>query len=269
VWQGQRVAVVIPAYNEQRLIGRTLAGVPGFVDRVIVVDDASADQTWQTLAGNASPRLIRVRHTRNRGVGGAIVSGYYRALHDGAELIAVMAGDDQMRPDELSVLLAKATEDADYAKGNRLLHPSAKRMPRLRRWGSRALSALTRTTTGLDVGDCQCGFTVLRATTARALPLDELWPRYGYPNDLLALLAQLGAKVRDVPVSAVYADESSGLHAGHMLSITLRILRRWAQLGRPRRGHRHSTSVAQGSARAQTFQSSPLALEGTRPPEAT
>lgn len=229
VWHGQRVAVVIPAYNEQRLIGRTLSQIPEFVDRVIVVDDASRDDTYAALSLCQSSRLIRLRHSANRGVGGAIVSGYYRALREQIDLIAVMAGDNQMRADELPALLETARLGVDYVKGNRLLHPSVVRMPRLRRLGSRALSALTRGTTGLAVGDCQCGYTVLRANAAAALPLDELWPRYGYPNDLLALLARTGASVRDVPVSAVYADERSGLHAGHMVSIAWRILRRWRQ----------------------------------------
>jgi glycosyltransferase involved in cell wall biosynthesis len=229
VWQGQRVAVIIPAFNEARLIGETVAAVPHFVDRVIVVDDASNDQTWSCLSACRSPRLVRLRHSHNRGVGAAITSGYYRALRDNCDLLAVMAGDNQMRPEELPELLDAALHGADYAKGNRLLHQSRQRMPRLRRWGSRALSKLTRATTGLEVGDCQCGYTVLRAETAAALPLDDVWPRYGYPNDLLALLARGGARVRDVPVSAVYAGESSGLHAGHMFSIAMLILRRWRQ----------------------------------------
>lgn len=248
MWHGQRVAVVIPAYNEQRLIGQTLSQIPDFVDRVIVVDDASRDETYAALARCENPRLVRVRHRANRGVGAAIVSGYYRALREGIDLIAVMAGDNQMRADELPMLLEAARLGVDYAKGNRLLHPSVGRMPKLRRLGSRALSSLTRGTTGLAVGDCQCGYTVLRSSAAAALPLDDLWPRYGYPNDLLALLARAGASVRDVPVSAVYADEKSGLHPGHMVSIAWRILRRWWQ---PNDLHSECSIVPNQSAPAQ------------------
>lgn len=230
VWRQKRIAVVVPAFNEERLIARTVAGIPAYVDRVVVVDDASRDCTWDKVRALGQARVALIRHLHNQGVGAAIATGYYRALREGAEIIAVMAGDNQMRPDELSALLDTAIDGVDYAKGNRLLHASRKRMPRLRRLGSRALSGLTRAASGLSVGDCQCGFTALRAELAERLPLDDMWPRYGYPNDLLLLLAAAGGRVRDVPVSAVYADESSGLHAGHVVAIAYRIMRRAWQL---------------------------------------
>src|SRR5690606_24011661 len=97
-------------------------------------------------------------------------------------------------------------------------------MPLLRRWGSGALSWLTRWASGLNVGDCQCGYTALRRSAAIRLPLEDLWPRYGYPNDLLLMLGHAGLAVVEVPVAPVYADEKSGLHAGHVLSIAWRIL---------------------------------------------
>ena len=100
-------------------------------------------------------------------------------------------------------------------------------MPRLRRLGSSVLSLLTRSATSLDVDDCQCGFTVLSSSAARRLPLAELWPRYGYPNDLLGMLAAAGSRVVDVPVRPVYADEESGLRARHVLTIAAVIARRW------------------------------------------
>ncbi len=231
MWRGLRTAVVVPAFNEVERIARTIAGIPSYVDLIVVVDDASSDATWQVLAKLREPRLHRLRHAKNRGVGAAISSGYLHALRRNADVMAVMAGDAQMLPSDLEqLLLALAESDADYVKGNRLLHPAARQMPPLRRWGSRWLSWLTRQTTGLRVGDCQCGYTVLSAKAAAALPLAELWPRYGYPNDLLALLAQQGARVADVPVTPVYAGEQSGLHAGHLLSISWRILQRHQQL---------------------------------------
>jgi glycosyltransferase involved in cell wall biosynthesis len=235
MWRGAKIGIVVPAFNEARLIRKTVSSLPDYADRIVVVDDASTDGTWAELQGVASPRLVCIRHRYNRGVGAAIVSGYLHCLREELDVLAVMAGDNQMRPDELPELLrAVLVDGVDYAKGNRLLHPNWRRMPRARRWGSRLLSALTRLSTGLRVGDAQCGYTALSARAARRLPLALLWPRYGYPNDLLALLAAQGASVRDVPVSAVYADERSGLHAGHVLSIGYRIFRRAVWLRKAR-----------------------------------
>ncbi len=236
MWRERKVAVIVPAYNEERWIERTLAAIPNYVDTIYVVDDASSDDTEQAVRRSMNPRVVYLRHQRNQGVGAAIVTGYRAALaaaSPGFEALAVMAGDNQMHPDDLEALLdAVFIDGADYAKGNRFTHPQNFRMPRLRRWGSRFLSSLTRATTGLAVDDTQCGYTVLKTSMARALPLDDIWPRYGYPNDLLALLAARGAAVREVSVTPVYAAQASGLHAGHVVSISLRIVKRWVRLKR-------------------------------------
>src|SRR6185436_19291318 len=113
-----------------RLLGRTLAGMPAFVDSVWVVDDASDDGTWHAAAREDEPRVRRLRHAHNRGVGAAIVSGYVRALLDRADVIAVMAGDAQMDPRDLErVVTPVALGHADYVKGDRFRHPQVRRMP--------------------------------------------------------------------------------------------------------------------------------------------
>src|SRR5690606_17912389 len=174
--------------------------------------------------------LLTVRHATNQGVGASIVGGYRQALGAGAEVIAVMAGDNQMHPDDLEAVIAPvALGQADYVKGNRWLHPERATMPLLRRLGGHLLSALTRLATGLGVSDTQCGYTAIGAATARALPLAELWPRYGYPNDLLGMLAARQRRVVEVPVRPVYADETSGLRPWHVASIAGVIARRWMQ----------------------------------------
>jgi dolichol-phosphate mannosyltransferase len=223
-----RVAVVVPAYNEARLIGRTLGSIPAFVDLVVVVDDASRDDTSGAAASCDDPRLRVVRHASNLGVGAAIVTGYGSAFEWGADVAAVMAGDAQMDPADLTALLAPVLDGrADYSKGDRLSHPNATRhMPLARLWGNRVLSLLTRLCTGLSLSDSQCGYTALSRTAYERLPLDRLWPRYGYPNDLLGLLALDGARVADVTVRPVYADERSGIGARHaLLVIPLLLLR--------------------------------------------
>jgi glycosyltransferase involved in cell wall biosynthesis len=232
MWRDARIAVVVPAFQEARLIGRMLRGVPRFVDAVYVVDDASADGTGAAAQAVGDPRVTVIRHAVNRGVGAAISSGYKRALEAHADVLVVMAGDDQMDPADLGPLIAPIVAgSADYVKGTRFGHREARRMPFARRAGSRLLSWATRLTTGLDVDDCQCGYTALCARAARALPLADLWPRFGYPNDLLGMLAERGMRVTEVPVRPVYADEVSGLRPWHVFAIAFVIVRRYV-LGR-------------------------------------
>jgi glycosyltransferase involved in cell wall biosynthesis len=118
---GKTVAVVVPAYDEEVLIGETLAGIPGFVDRIYVVDDASRDATGERARAVRDPRVEVLVHERNRGVGAAIVTGYKRALAERIDVTAVMAGDNQMDPAELEGLVGPvARGEVDYAKANRL-----------------------------------------------------------------------------------------------------------------------------------------------------
>ena len=220
---GLRVAVVIPAYREARLLPRTLSGIPPWVEHVVVVDDGSPDDTAQVAEAYAAddPRVDVVRLGQNQGVGRAIVTGYARAVELGAEALVVMAADDQMDPDDLPAVLAPLVSgQADYVKGERLSHPEAHRMPPVRRVGTRVLARLTGWASGLDgLDDTQCGYTALRRETFEALaPVHErLFPRYGYPNDLLIRLAEIDARVAQVTVRPVYADEVSGLRVHRVI----------------------------------------------------
>lgn len=227
---GARVAVVVPAYNEERLIARTLRTIPGFVDHIVVVDDASTDATGREIASVRDPRVEHVRHATNRGVGAAIVTGYRRAFAAGAHIAAVMAGDGQMDPSDLDALLAPVLRgEAEYAKGDRLSHHEAlARMP-LARWiGNHGLSAMTRIATGLPVRDSQCGYTALARTAFLRLDqlsrMDALWPGYGYPNDLLSRMAVSGMRVSDVVVRPVYGEEESGIRPRHLFTAFPRVL---------------------------------------------
>lgn len=213
----RRIAVVIPAKNEARFVGAVVRTLPSFVDRAIVVDDGSEDDT-AAAARDARSDVIVIRHATSRGVGGAIVAGYRRALEDGADVVAVMAGDGQMDPCELrDVVDPVVAGAAGYVKGNRLRHPDVWRaMPFRRLVGTAVLGVLTARVTGLAVGDSQCGYTAIGRAALQRLDLDAIWTGYGYPNDLLAALARAGVVVREVTVRPVYGDEDSGLRARHV-----------------------------------------------------
>jgi len=217
MYRSLRVAVVIPAYNEARAIRDTVATVPAFVDHILVIDDASKDSTG---------------HAGNRGVGGAIATGYRRALELEASVAVVMAGDGQMDPADLPALLDPiARGDADYVKGNRFKHPDIwKTMPPTRIVGNLLLSAATRVTSGYrHVFDSQCGYTAIHRRALRTVDLDLLWTRYGYPNDLLSRLHIAGVRVVDVPVRPIYGDHwKSGIHLGTVLHpLPWVLLRSW------------------------------------------
>lgn len=223
----KRIAVVVPAYCEARLIGRTLRTLPSLVDAIYVVDDGSPDATSQAALASGDPRLRVLRHEQNLGVGAAIVTGYRAALAEQADVVAVMAGDAQMDPADLSTVVGPVVAGrADYVKGNRFRSRERRNMPWLRRAAGRALSWLTRVCSGLSVDDCQCGFTAASRRALYALPLDELWPGYGYPNDLLLMAAQRSLVVREVTVRPVYADEQSGVRPWHAFVIVALMARR-------------------------------------------
>jgi len=228
VHRGKKIAVVVPAYREAERIGRVLERIPALVDVVFVVDDGSDDETVAVARARADGRVRVHRHERNRGVGAAIATGYRLAFDGNADIAVVMAGDDQMDPRDLRSLLDPVCgEGVAYAKGNRLAWPDARRhMPTLRYLGNHVLSWLTRRVTGLPVQDSQCGYTALSARAARVVDLEALWPRYGYPNDLLGALAASRLEVRDVPVRPVYAGETSGIGWRHALLVIPFVLAR-------------------------------------------
>jgi glycosyltransferase involved in cell wall biosynthesis len=205
--RGKRIAVVVPAFNEADKIGRTIRSIPGFVDHVLVVDDASSDATARIAARSGRRGLQVISHARNRGVGAAIATGYRQALLLGADATAVMAGDAQMDPADLPRLLAPVLSgEADYAKGNRFAWPGCwRQMPLSRFVGNVVLSLLTRLACGhRRIFDSQCGYTVASREALEAIDPDTMFARYGYPNDLLGRLARNGARVVDVSVRPVY-----------------------------------------------------------------
>ena len=210
---GKQVAVVVPARDEETLLPATLAGIPDFVDRVYVVDDGSKDGT--AAVAEATERVALIRHDKSAGVGAAIVSGYKRALEDGADVVAVMAADNQMDPADLDTLAgAVARGEVDYAKANRLFTGQAwELIPRTRYLGNAVLSMLTKIASGYwHVADSQSGYTAVGRQTLELLDLDRVYRRYGFPNDMLVHLNVVNARVRDFPSRPIYGvGERSGI----------------------------------------------------------
>jgi glycosyltransferase involved in cell wall biosynthesis len=216
VYRDLRIAVAVPAHNEERLVRATLASVPPFVDAVVAVDDASDDRTPLEIAraALADGRVRSIRHERNRGVGASIVTAFQAAIRLGADVVAVMDGDGQMHPADLPQLLEPVCAGrADVAKGYRFDGFGARGpMPLTRLVGNHVLSAATRVAGGYDEPlDAQCGYVAVSAAALARLPLDRLYPRYGFPNDLVLRALETGLRVESVPVRAVYGSEVSGI----------------------------------------------------------
>ena len=215
-----RVAVVIPAYNEARLIAKTLNGIPHWVTDIVMVDDASTDLTVQVAQQvyaewdiTRSTDFYIVQHDDNMGVGQAILSGYEYAYQSGCDIAVVVGADAQMDPMEMHSLVDALLAGADYVKGDRMRHPDARQLiPKMRYLGNRILSILTGYIAGLSsLSDAQCGYTALRLKMLDKLPLDKIYPRYGFPNDFLIRLAEVGARITQIPVTPIYASEQSKL----------------------------------------------------------
>lgn len=222
MYLGKSVAAIIPAYNEEKLIGRVLETLPEVVDRVIVVDDASQDSTSEVVRrykekANLNGNLTLIRHERNQGVGGAIVTGYKAALEGGVDISVVMAGDSQMDPADLPNMIEPlAKGEADYTKGNRLFRGESWRLiPHTRYLGNSVLSLWTKIASGYwHVADSQSGYTAISHQVLQQLEpeLDQIYKRYGMPNDLLIQLNIHNCRVKDVPIRPVYhVGEKSGI----------------------------------------------------------
>jgi glycosyltransferase involved in cell wall biosynthesis len=213
--EGKRVAVVVPAYNEEQLLLVTLAAIPDFVDRIIVVDDCSSDATVERVLAITDPRVRLIRHERNQGVGAAIVTGYHAAVEEAIDVTAVMAADNQMDPADLRTLAEPvARGEVDYAKANRLFTGQAwQQIPHYRYLGNAVLSLLTKIASGYwHVADSQSGYTVVSLQMLRQLDLDRIYKRYGFPNDMLVHLNVWNARVRDFPSRPIYGvGERSGI----------------------------------------------------------
>ncbi len=212
---GKSVAVVVPAHDEEALVGETIRGIPGFVDRIYVVDDASKDGTVAAARAASDGRVEVISHERNEGVGGAIVTGYQRAVADGVDVACVMAADNQMDPAELERIAAPvARGDVDYTKANRLFSGEAwQAIPRTRYLGNAVLSFLTKIASGYwHVADSQSGYTAASREILEQLDLDRVYRGYGFPNDMLVHLNVWNARVRDVTARPVYGvGETSGI----------------------------------------------------------
>ena len=188
MYKNKSIGIVVPAYNEEKLIAETLKSMPPDADRIYVVDDASVDATRQFAESITDPQICVLGNDHNQGVGAAIVTGYKKALEENMDVVVVMAGDNQMSAQYLPDLLGPIISGkADYTKGNRLTRLShTKGMSKWRLFGNLLLTLLTKVASRYwRIGDPQNGYTAITRDALKRIDLDKVYPRYGYPNDML------------------------------------------------------------------------------------
>ncbi|WP_049893082.1 glycosyltransferase family 2 protein [Natronococcus jeotgali] len=249
MYREHTIGVVVPAYNEEGFVGNVIETMPEYVDRVYVVDDQSTDGTWEEItqvaervnaettsvhydeadveaaapeiatdggvaASGFDQRIAPIQHEENRGVGGAIKTGYKRALEDKMDITAVMGGDGQMDPDILYKFLDPIVDDkADYTKGNRLLYKEFREgMSKWRFFGNSILTFLTKISSGYwKTMDPQNGYAAISYYALDNVGINNMYEYYGYCNDLLVRLNAKGMRVADVAMPAVYGNEESSI----------------------------------------------------------
>jgi len=213
MYKGKKIGVAIPAYNEEKNIGRVLSEIPEFVDRIYVVDDASTDSTAEVVKKfmKKDGRIVLISHKENQGVGGAIVSGWKKGIEEGMEIMAVMAGDAQMDPAYLPSLLDPIVENkADFSKGTRFWGDAWKSTPKIRIFGSFLLNVLNKIASGYwHVNDPQNGYVAISAEALRKLELDKLYKGYAFENDVLIKANVAGIRVVNVPVLPRYHENAT------------------------------------------------------------
>ncbi len=209
------IAVVIPSFRVRRHILGVIAGIGPEVKLIYVIDDACPENSGDFVAEHCNdPRVVVLRHEKNQGVGAAVMTGYQAAIADGAQVIVKVDGDGQMDarliPNFVAPILAG---EADYTKGNRFFDLEQLRsMPPLRLFGNAVLSLMNKVSSGYwDVFDPTNGFTAVHADAARHLPFSKISRRYFFETDMLFRLNTLNAVVVDIPMDAVYGDETSNL----------------------------------------------------------
>ncbi|MGI9158973.1 MAG: glycosyltransferase family 2 protein [Saprospiraceae bacterium] len=210
------IALVIPCYNVATHIAQVIEGLPAFISWIIAVEDCSNDDTAAVLERlqMSNPRLICLRHEVNQGVGGAMLSGYEKALELGAAVVVKIDGDGQMDPGNIELLVKPLLKGkADFAKGNRFRDFRALRaMPIGRRIGNLGLSFIIKAASGYwHIFDPTNGFTAIKNETLAALDFSKIHKRYYFETSMLQELYFVNAVVQDVPMKARYGEEISGL----------------------------------------------------------
>jgi len=213
----KKIAVIMPAYNEEKLIAKAIESVPDEVDTIFVINDCSKDNTGDIVKkmSEENEKIVLINNEKNSGVGFSITKGYEEAYKKDCNIAVVMPGDAQALPEDFFNLIEPVLQEQyDYTKGNRLNYKGVSNiMPKHRFFGNTLLTLLTKFASGYyHLMDPQMGYTALNLKILHKLNIQSLIKRYGYPGHLLYLLNLADAKVADIDVKPHYGEEKSGIN---------------------------------------------------------
>ncbi|MBR4739438.1 MAG: glycosyltransferase family 2 protein [Bacteroidales bacterium] len=216
----KKIAVAIPCYKVEQHLEHVVSELPGFVDVILTVDDCSPDGTGALIdrLASADSRLVALHHTENRGVGGAMKTAFRKAMEMGVDVVVKLDGDGQMDASYIEPLVL-ALEEADFAKGNRLFdRQMLRRMPAIRRIGNMGIGFMVKAASGYwNVSDPVNGFFAIRTETLQQMDFARVADRYFFESSMLIEMHYAGARLREVPMPAIYGDEHSNLSVGNSL----------------------------------------------------
>lgn len=214
------IVAIIPAYNEEEALADVIAKTSKYVDRVIIVNDGSADRTAD-VAIEAGAELIN--HPTNLGKGEALKSGF-EAIDDDS-IIVTIDGDGQHNPDEIPIILKPIIEDgADLVNGSRYLYGHEENTPAYRRVGQRVLDIATNVSAGIKVTDSQSGFRAFSPKARDCFRFKDTG--FGIESEMLVDAAEAGLKIVEVPITVRYdVDGSTKDPVTHGVGVLLKIMK--------------------------------------------
>ncbi len=209
------ITIIVPAFNEEKLIGTTLQTMPNFIDQIIAIDDCSTDNTYQMMreCAQSDSRITVIHHEKNRGVGGAIKSGLNQFTRSESNIMVIMAGDNQMDPSFLpSILDPIVASNADIVKGNRLVRDMWKGMSLWRLSGNLILTYITKIATGYyNIRDPQNGYVGATKEAICLMDPSSMYEGYAFENDFMIRANIAGLRMENAAIPARYGIEKSGI----------------------------------------------------------
>lgn len=222
---GKKIVVVMPAYNAAQTLQRTLEEMPpGLVDHIILVDDASSDETAK-LAGELNLEVIQ--HEHNRGYGGNQKTCYNAALAHNPDIIAMIHPDYQYTPKILRAMCALIAEaDYEIVLGSRILVKGALKggMPRYKYLANRLLTLFENLCLDKKLSEYHTGYRVYHADVLRSIPYESFSEDFIFDNQMLATILLRDHVVGEVSCPTRYFPEASSINFSRSVKYGLGVL---------------------------------------------